>query len=442
METDFVKENTRKTLFKMFLPVMLAMLLNLAYNLVDSLWIGNLLGDESLAALTSSTPVISITYSFAAGLTSGMSILLAQAVGSGDRAREAKVLATSFVITLVFCLLMTIVPEIFIDQILGFVGTPDATMRAAKGYLSIYLLGSVAVYFFCYITSMLRCYGEANFQLVAMVVTGVLNAVLDPIFIKRLSFQGAAFATILSQFISLVIMIVYLRKKKFFTIHIKKFQGGLIGRMLRTSLPAVLQQCIPSLSSFVITACVSNFGIAAIAGYGVSAKLEMLLHYPAMVLNMVLTPIVAYCVGIGRIDRANEYTKEGIKLGTVIVAVVGIFLFVFPRQIASAFGCSEAAMEVVVDCFHYLGVGYTINVTSQCILAQLNGYGATGIGLLIAIVNHIFGRIPLSYILSRSSMGITGIWIAMVIAFIAAFVMANALNIVQTKQIKKKLGIQ
>ncbi len=214
----------------------------------------------------------------------------------------------------------------------------------------------------------------------------------------------------------------------------------LTGKMLTTSLPTVLRQCIPSVSTFVLTACISRFGITAIVGYGVSGKLEMFLHYPAMVMNMVLTPIVGYCVGVGRIDRANEYTKEGIKIGTIIVAIAGLILFIFPRKIARMFGCSDAAMAVVAEAFRYLGIGYTINVTSQCLLCQINGYGKTGTGFLIAVVNHIFGRIPLSYILSGTSLGITGIWVAMVIAFVAAFITAVLLNASLTKKMNKSLS--
>ncbi len=103
-------------------------------------------------------------------------------------------------------------------------------------------------------------------------------------------------------------------KKRFFTINIRQFDASLIRKLLSASLPAVLQQCIPSISSCVIVACVSRFGITVIAGYGIASKLEMRLHYPAMVLNMVLTLVVGYCIGMGRLDRANDYTRVGIVI--------------------------------------------------------------------------------------------------------------------------------
>lgn len=252
----------------MFLPVMLAMLLNLAYNLVDSLWIGNLLGDEALAALTNATPMISLLYSFAAGLTSGMGILLAQVIGCKDREKEQRILSTSFVLTGVLCVIITILTEIFLGDILRLLNTPEETMKPALGYLSVYLLGNVAVFYFCYLTSMLRCYGSVSFQLIAMVVTGIMNAVLDPFMIMRFSFQGAAYATVISQLVSLVIMILYLMKKKYFRIDLRTVYVPLTWKMLATSLPAVLQQCIPSISTFVLTACISRFGVLALAGYG------------------------------------------------------------------------------------------------------------------------------------------------------------------------------
>lgn len=202
---DFIGGNTRRCLFAMALPMIAAMFLNMMYNLVDSLWIGNLLGETAYAALTNSTPIILILTSIAMGATNGISILLSQAIGAKDKERTESLIATSFTVAIIFSLLVTLGLEIALPAILSILNTPAETYDLAYGYLSIYVLGYIAVYLYLYFTAVLRSFGNSMFQAVAMLVSTILNAILDPIFIKIIGFHGAALATLLSQTICLPI---------------------------------------------------------------------------------------------------------------------------------------------------------------------------------------------------------------------------------------------
>ena len=213
METkmDFVNESTGRCFWMMFLPVMAAMFLNMAYNVVDSLWIGNLLGERAYAALTSSTPVILILNSIAMGATNGVAILVSQAIGAKDCKKTDGIIATSLIVVVAFALLVTILLELSLPMVLHVLNTPKETWQLAKEYLSIYLLGYIAVYLYCYLTAVLRSFGNAVFQMAAMLVCTMLNAILDPLFIRRMGFRGAAIATLLSQTICLAFMVIYMR---------------------------------------------------------------------------------------------------------------------------------------------------------------------------------------------------------------------------------------
>ena len=210
---DFINGNTKKCLLAMTLPMIVAMFLNMAYNLVDSLWIGNLLGELAYAALTNSTPIVLLLTSVAMGATNGISILLSQAIGARNEQKKKKVISTSFCIAVIFSLFITFILELFLPVILAALNTPAETMNMARDYLSIYLLGYIAVYLYLYFTAVLRSFGNTIFQVIAMLISTILNIVLDPIFILKIGFHGAAIATLLSQSMCLIFMIIYILKQ-------------------------------------------------------------------------------------------------------------------------------------------------------------------------------------------------------------------------------------
>ena len=142
---DFIGGNTKCCLMAMALPMIAAMFLNMMYNLVDSLWIGNLLGETAYAALTNSTPIILILTSIAMGATNGVSILLAQAIGAKDKEKTERLVATSFCVAVVFSLLATTLLDAFLPEILHALNTPDETYGMAYRYLAIYVLVNLAV---------------------------------------------------------------------------------------------------------------------------------------------------------------------------------------------------------------------------------------------------------------------------------------------------------
>ena len=153
---DFIEGNTRRCLMAMALPMIAAMFLNMAYNLVDSLWIGNLLGETAYAALTNSTPIILILTSVAMGATNGLSILLSQAIGAKDKKKTESLIATSLIVAVVFSLLFTLVLELSLSFILNALNTPAETYDMAYSYLAIYVLGyidsclPVSVFYSCF----------------------------------------------------------------------------------------------------------------------------------------------------------------------------------------------------------------------------------------------------------------------------------------------------
>ena len=430
---DFIGGNTRRCLMAMALPMIAAMFLNMAYNLVDSLWIGNLFGKTAYAALTNSTPIILILTSVAMGSTNGVSILLSQAIGSKDKRKTESLIATSLIVAIVFSLLVTLILELCLPTILGALNTPAETYDMAYSYLTIYVLGYVAVYLYLYFTAVLRSFGNSMFQAIAMLVSTVLNAILDPIFIHFIGFQGAAIATLLSQIVCLVFMVIYLKKKKLFYLHITWFDKNDVLPLIQKAIPSVIQQSIPAISTTFLTGLVSTYSITAIAAYGITGKLETILFYPAMALNMVLTTIVGQCIGGQRTDRAKDYLKCALKYGCLLLAILSIVIVVFSKQLSGFFVNSSDVADIVGVYFFIVGIGYLLNTITNSFLGVLNGFGKPAKSMVLMIFYYIVVRMPLAYLLSFLGFGLNGIWFAILISHICA---AIASSVVLTLQFK------
>ena len=434
---DFINGNTRHCLLAMALPMIAAMFLNMAYNLVDSLWIGNLLGATAYAALTNATPLILILTSVAMGATNGISILISQAIGAKDQERTERLIATSLVVAVVFSLLVTVGLEFFLPAILRALHTPAETYAMAYSYLSIYVLGYLAVYLYLYFTAVLRSYGNAMFQAAAMLVSTLLNAVLDPIFIKVMGFRGAAVATLLSQALCLLFMIFYLGRKKLFAFHITWFDKKDVLPLITKAVPSVIQQSIPAVSTTFLTALVSGYGITAIAAYGITGKLETILFYPAMALNMVLTTIVGQCVGGHRGDRAAAYLKCALSYGCGLLVVLSALIVAFSKPLSGLFVRGSAIAAIVGTYFMIVGAGYILNTVTNCFLGLLNGYGKPSRSMFLMIFYYILVRMPLAFILSGMGFGLNGIWYAVLTSHIVASLAAGIAGTVQRKKALK-----
>lgn len=417
---DFINGNTKKCLLAMTLPMIVAMFLNMAYNLVDSLWIGNLLGETAYAALTNSTPIILLLTSVAMGATNGVSILLSQAIGAKNEQKKRTLISTSFCIAVVFSLLVTLLLELLLPTILKLLNTPMETMSMAKDYLSIYILGYLPVYLYLYFTAVLRSFGNTMFQVIAMLI----STILDPIFIQKIGFQGAAIATLLSQSLCLVFMLIYIRKKRIFKFSFVDFDKSTIIPLIKNAIPSVIQQSIPAISTTFLTSLISTYSISAIAAYGITGKLETILFYPAMAFNMVLTSIIGQCIGAKRADRAKDYLKLSLKYGGVVLLILSALVIAFSTQLSNLFVSSNVVAQIVKGYFMIISIGYILNTITNCYLGSLNGMGSPTKSMLLMIFYYLVVRIPLSYAISYAGFGLNGIWVAVLISHVVACITA------------------
>ena len=430
---DFIGGDTRRSLLRMVGPLLAAMVLTMAYNLVDSLWVGNLMGETGYAALTSSTSVVLILSAIAMGSSNGAAILIAQTAGAKKEA--GGLISVSLALAGAFSVGVTAVLELALRPLLSAMNTPPELFSMAYDYLSVYLLGYAAIFLYMHFTAAFRAFGDPVFQMKGMLLSTVFNAVADPLMIRGFGLRGAAWATVLSEALCLVFAVVYHRKKRLFRLTLRRADAAWVRPLLADAVPSAVQSCMPAVSSAALLLLVTGFGVTAIAAYGAAGRLEILLFYPAMAMNMALTAITGQCSGAGRTDRVRDYLRCALRLGTVFTAVLSAAVILFAGPLSRLFVDSGATAAIVQDFFRVVSVGYVLYMATSCFLGETSGLGHPGRSMALMFVYYIVVRVPLAAALVRTPLALDGVWIAVLISHIAAAALAAAqgLSLLRTK---------
>lgn len=240
--------------------------------------------------------------------------------------------------------------------------------------------------------------------------------------------------TLISQSICLVFMICYLKKKRLFNMRLNLFDKAFILPLIQKAVPAIVQQSIPAISTTFLTALISSYSITAIAAYGITGKLETILFYPAMALNMVLTTIIGQCVGGKRTDRVKDYLKCALKYGSLFLFLLSAIIVSSSKYLSMLFVRSSDVASIVSGYFLIVGIGYILNTITNCFLGMLNGLGQPSKSMLLMIFYYIIVRMPLAYLFSYLGLGLNGIWIAVLISHICAAIAAMLFSMLQLKR--------
>lgn len=430
---DFIGGDTRRSLLRMVGPLLAAMVLTMAYNLVDSLWVGNLMGETGYAALTSSTSVVLILSAIAMGSSNGAAILIAQTAGAKKEA--GGLISVSLALAGAFSVGVTAVLELALRPLLSAMNTPPELFSMAYDYLSVYLLGYAAIFLYMHFTAAFRAFGDPVFQMKGMLLSTVFNAVADPLMIRGFGLRGAAWATVLSEALCLVFAVVYHRKKQLFRLTLRRADAAWVRPLLADAVPSAVQSCIPAVSSAALLLLVTGFGVTVIAAYGAAGQLEILLFYPAMAMNMALTAITGQCSGAGRTDRVRDYLRCALRLGTVFTAVLSAAVILFAGPLSRLFVDSGATAAIVQDFFRVVSVGYVLYMATSCFPGETSGLGHPGRSMALMFVYYIVVRVPLAAALVRTPLALDGVWTAVLISHIAAAALAAAqgLSLLRTK---------
>ena len=330
------------------IPIMIGMLINALYNLVDAYFVGGL-GETQMGAISIVFPLGQVVVGLGLMFGNGAASYLSRLLGRGDKGTANKVASTALYSSVFIGAVIIILAAIFLKPILAMLGATDTIMPYALAYARIYVISSIFNVFNVTMNNIVTSEGAAKTTMCALLLGAVLNIGMDPVFIYTLDMgvAGAAIATAISQFVSTLVYLSYmLRKKSAFTFRVREFalNGQMMTEILKIGVPTLTFQLLASLSIALVNRAAMDYGDAVIAGMGAVTRITSMGTLVVFGFLKGFQPIAGFSYGAKKFDRLREATKTSIRWSTIFCVAVGSLMALLSTQIISQFTDGNAEM--------------------------------------------------------------------------------------------------
>lgn len=337
-----------KALMALGVPIMIGMLINALYNLVDAYFVGGL-GESPMGAISIVFPLGQVVVGLGLMFGNGAASYLSRLLGRGDRDTANKVASTALYSSVIIGAVIIIFAAIFLKPILFLLGATDTIMPYAVAYARIYVISCIFNVFNVTMNNIVSSEGAAKTTMCALLLGAVLNIGLDPVFIYVLDMGvvGAAIATAISQLVSTLVYVAYVfRKKSAFSFSIRNFNPSkqILIEILKIGVPTLTFQLLTSLSIALINRAANGYGDAVIAGMGAVTRITSMGTLVVFGFLKGLQPVAGFSYGAKNFARLREAIKTSILWSTCFCVVVGLLMIIFPEQIISQFANGNAKM--------------------------------------------------------------------------------------------------
>ena len=373
------------------IPVFLSQLFQQLYNTADSLIVSNFLGDNALAAVSASGPLIFLLISFFAGAASGVGVAIARYFGAGDYDKVSRTVHTAVLLGLISSLILTVIGVLFTPTLLLWMDTDPEVLPDAIGYFRCYFAGVGAGVMYNTFTGIMNALGDSKRPLYFLIVSSVTNVILDLLFVAvlRWGVWSAALATIISQALSAVLCVIHLAKKG--TIYQLKLSalrldGPLLREILRYGLPAGIQNSVIGLANVVVQTNINSFGKMATAAYGAYSKIEGFAFLPVTSFTMALTTFVGQNLGAGLHDRAKKGSRFGIIASVVIAEIIGVTMYLLAPQLVALFSPTPEVVELGTRQMRTTALFFCLLAYSHAIASICRGAGKAFVPMVIMLL--------------------------------------------------------
>ena len=362
-EIDFTEGSIGRKLLAFALPLFLGNLFQQLYNAADSLIVGNFLGREALAAVSSSAPIIFMLVGFFNGLAAGAGVVISRAYGAKDSERLQRAIHTDAAFGVAAGIALTIFAVLFTPVILRLISTPEEIMRESIVYFRIYSAGIFFSVMYNILMGIMNAVGDSRHPLYYLVFASLLNIVLDIILIGGfgMGVGAAAAATIISQALSSAMCFLRLIRSPFpvgIRLASMRIHRQDLRNIVRFGFPAGFQNSIIGLANTIVQASINMFPAAVIAGAGVYGRIEGFILLPITTLSLALTTSIGQNLGAGRYDRALKVSRYGMLSSVIISEIIAALLFVSAPWLMSLFSSdpdviSAGSMQARIEAFFY-----------------------------------------------------------------------------------------
>ncbi|WPP51088.1 MATE family efflux transporter [Catalinimonas niigatensis] len=428
------KRDTLVTLLKLSGPIVLANILQTAYQLIDTFWLGRL-GANAVAAVSLSFPVLFLVISLGIGMTMGGSIMVAQYKGMQNQKMINYSSAQTFFVLFFISILLALIGYFLSEPMMKIIGAKNEVLADAVSYFKVSSIGFIFLFLFFVFQSLMRGIGNVVIPTYVVLSTVLLNLILDPLFIygwgpvPAMGVAGAAMASVLTQALSAFMGILILMNGNFgIQLYWKDFHFNLnwFKELIRIGIPSSLEMSTRALGLTMLITLVTGFGSMVVASYGIGARILSFVIIPALGLSAATTTLVGQYIGANRISKAQEVGVLSSKVAFFSLTAIGLLLFVFARPLTAFFVPGETQViengalfiKIMAPSFGLLGIQQVIN-------GVFNGAGFTLASMIVSILSLWIIRFPLAYLLSHNtSLSYDGIWWAFPISNLIAAIFA------------------
>lgn len=424
---DLTQGNMMKNMLIFSLPMLLGNVLQNLYNWVDSIIVGNYLGYKALAAVNIAFPIMFILTSVIMGLTMATSIMISQYAGAKNEQMIKKTISTTTIFLGGAAIIIAIIGTLFSKSFLILVKTPPEIMKDAQSYLIIIMAGVIFTFGYNMTSAVLRGLGDSLTPTVFLIISTILNAILDVVFIigfgpiPSMGVGGAALATVIAQAVSYILSIVYLSKKGHlisFRLSELKYDNKIMMQILKLGVPSAVQQFIVSSGLFALSSIINSFGSDVIAGFGIGSKIDSFAMLPAMTLSMAASAVTGQCIGAGHREKVREVLKNGAILSIIISSATILFVYTLGKPSLYMFTQEVKVIDIGISYLKIVSLAYIFLGLNFLFAGILRGAGEIWINTLITVLIFYGIRVPLAaYLSSKTAFGSSGIWIAIALSF-------------------------
>ena len=430
---DCTEGSIQRHLLTLAVPILIGNSIHSGYIIIDMIWVGRFVGKEAIGAIAVSFPLLLFFTSIAAGATMATSILISQYFGAKKYEQVQRIIGSSFFFALMISITVSIAGYLWTDTILKLMGTPANIIPLAGPYLKMNFIGFSIMYAGYLIISILRGIGDSRTPLYFMIVGVIVNALLDPILIiglgwfPRFGLVGAALASISGQIVATIVGYIYLRRRGNIVatgLNSIKWDRKIVKQICTIGLPTMLQFSISSLGIAVVTSIVNGFGDVATAAFGVAGRINMVTFFPIMSIGTAVSVISGQNIGTKKYNRVRHTFRWGFILSVTISVFFAVFYLIIPRTLLSVFVSDPEVVSIGAVYLRIIGPAGIFSAIDLVSNEVINGAGYTLMTLIFTLVSLGAVRVPAAIFLSKTALGIAGVWTGIVISLVSTMTLS------------------
>lgn len=372
-------------------PLFIGNLFQQLYNTADSLIVGNFVGQNALAAVTSVGPLTYLMIGFFMGFSTGGGVIIARAVGAGREEKAQRAVHTLAALGIVLSVFMTLFGVFCTPALLRWMGTPAEVLPLSVTYLRIYFGGSTALVMYNILVGILNAGGDSRHPLYYLIASSLINIVGDIFLITvfDMGVAGAAIATVASECLSALLCLQrLLREKSMISLHPQKirFHAEELGEIVRFGIPTAMQNCVIDFANILIQSYYNSFGAAIVAGIGAYSKIEGFVFLPVTAFSMAMTTFISQNLGAGKEDRVRSGMRFGLITCALVIETIGVIFFLFAPVFIAAFNRSPDVIATGVSRARTCSLFYCFLGFSHVVSAILRGEGRPVMPMAVMLI--------------------------------------------------------